>query len=981
MPLFNKKPIEPTPAIPPSLVYSHPETEVWFIDFTGEIFLNYDEFITRYTLYKKRVWTCEVTGKAGLTYREAMESEKAARRKYDSKFPEAWRRVALEKIHWSTQPLVNLVDELHAYLSERVFIGELVGVMLGGEEYNAVVTEIYPLPKPGQQDVDVKKPLYTMLNPPTETPKVEEQSKYLVHLSTADGRMLDDMDPETSVRFKFYGFQLQRNKRAMAKTNLKVFIKDSATRETWVGAPWVVKSDLVRRYHLSVTPPESLNVKSSDKQKKLMESRKKIIEEVNPKIEVIQFPIEDLDLPSKAPRAKVDANGVAIPEKPTPSDNLLGITCESLSPLLQSWYFLTVFGKAIGFYPSNLDDFAQALCHRSDRPRALLVYEAFGTLMTAACKYWAEALHAGHVRPELPSTSPDDGKDQYFSKLRELSDDEKVSIEQWYKWCPGRWCTEAEVKGRSRHQDHSKRLKAWEVALIGFLRDAVPDVAFPGKWRVLSLLVGNEPADDFITKAETAPPEVKPEQPNYAELANGDLDILTQLGMDDSDAEVTQRRSLRKRKRVIAYSSEEEEEEKPAAKAVRSSSRLKAAAAAEKPPSDHEPEEEAEEKAPAAKSRGRPPKNKLQNVDIEKLIEIASRRFALLDATDKVSILHCIVQFGALHSETIRDYVDDAVDKVLELRKERREMSKDQKTVEQLKAELEQKEKEKVAVKENGVNGHHEDEKGAEAEHAHETPTYDVDALSRISSRVMKLKAEQARREEEERRRREEAEKARREHKEKQKELRKAQEEKKKVDESERALLKRQITIEVELRMMVGVSRVTPLGCDRYFNRYWWFDGSVGTMTPEIEALQHLTKKGGLKIGQLEWATGVLFVEDVGFRAEDRPKFLETQGSDVQGRWGYYSNPEQVEDLMRWLDPRGLREMELLSALSHVKEAALMSMKKRLEDHEKQVETSALRRSSRHGVDDSAASFMKYTNHWASYELYKKGTLLQGSTQ
>ncbi|KAJ3014117.1 UNVERIFIED_CONTAM: hypothetical protein HDU68_000417 [Siphonaria sp. JEL0065] len=41
------------------------------------------------------------------------------------------------------------------------------------------------------------------------------------------------------------------------------------------------------------------------------------------------------------------------------------------------------------------------------------------------------------------------------------------------------------------------RLRAWEVALLGFLRDCVSESEFDGKWRVLAVLIGTVEIDDI----------------------------------------------------------------------------------------------------------------------------------------------------------------------------------------------------------------------------------------------------------------------------------------------------------------------------------------------------------------------------------------------------------------------------------------------------------------------------------------------------
>lgn len=76
MPLVNKKPFLPEP-IPTHL---GPDDEVFYHELTNEIFTNYDEFFDRFLYCNSLIWTCSRTGKSGLTFKEALDSELAIRK-------------------------------------------------------------------------------------------------------------------------------------------------------------------------------------------------------------------------------------------------------------------------------------------------------------------------------------------------------------------------------------------------------------------------------------------------------------------------------------------------------------------------------------------------------------------------------------------------------------------------------------------------------------------------------------------------------------------------------------------------------------------------------------------------------------------------------------------------------------------------------------------------------------------------------------
>lgn len=75
------------------------------------------------------MWSCAVTGKPGLTYQEALESEKKARQNLQS-FPEA---LIIPVLYLATltrcSRLHEICDEIFAYVKDRYFVGETVEVV------------------------------------------------------------------------------------------------------------------------------------------------------------------------------------------------------------------------------------------------------------------------------------------------------------------------------------------------------------------------------------------------------------------------------------------------------------------------------------------------------------------------------------------------------------------------------------------------------------------------------------------------------------------------------------------------------------------------------------------------------------------------------------------------------------------------------------------------------------------------------------
>ena len=104
-------------------------------------------------------------------------------------------------------------------------IGEQVGIEVNGEPCYALVTDII---SPETQDI----------NPAA--------IEYIVHLCTWDGRTLTDEESGGfQLRYKVLVSQTKRSRQILSKNNFKDYIKSSAIKESWIGAPWKVKVCLI----------------------------------------------------------------------------------------------------------------------------------------------------------------------------------------------------------------------------------------------------------------------------------------------------------------------------------------------------------------------------------------------------------------------------------------------------------------------------------------------------------------------------------------------------------------------------------------------------------------------------------------------------------------------------------------------------------------------------------------------------------------
>ncbi|XP_053682669.1 bromodomain adjacent to zinc finger domain protein 1A [Sabethes cyaneus] len=98
--------------------------EVFYCETTNEIFSNYEDYFHRVLLISSIVWSCSVTGKPNLTYAEALESEKQAR-KILKKFPHAIKGPFLLIASYTKRCSLNAqLDDVFGFIKDRYFKGE-----------------------------------------------------------------------------------------------------------------------------------------------------------------------------------------------------------------------------------------------------------------------------------------------------------------------------------------------------------------------------------------------------------------------------------------------------------------------------------------------------------------------------------------------------------------------------------------------------------------------------------------------------------------------------------------------------------------------------------------------------------------------------------------------------------------------------------------------------------------------------------------
>ncbi|XP_073950847.1 bromodomain adjacent to zinc finger domain protein 1A-like [Choristoneura fumiferana] len=131
MPLLKRKAFEKSAASG----YLRDDDEVFHCEITDEIFKDYEEYCERIILVNSMVWSCEMTGKNNLTYAEALESEKAARRSLKD-FPMELRIPILYLASRTKRSsFAEMSEDVFNFVRERFFVGETVEACLEGDSW------------------------------------------------------------------------------------------------------------------------------------------------------------------------------------------------------------------------------------------------------------------------------------------------------------------------------------------------------------------------------------------------------------------------------------------------------------------------------------------------------------------------------------------------------------------------------------------------------------------------------------------------------------------------------------------------------------------------------------------------------------------------------------------------------------------------------------------------------------------------------
>ncbi|KAI2782946.1 ATP-utilizing chromatin assembly and remodelling N-terminal-domain-containing protein [Daldinia loculata] len=936
MVLFKRKPVQflQTPPVEDESI------EVWHIPQTGEIFITYEDYLNRMDFYNQPRFICQITGHSGLSFFEALKSELAGAQEVDQAFPEALKAPVLRRVQFQTISRIDtLVDMIYDEFKADYYPGESVMVQLmNGERVAGTVRDKARLGSKVLPDGTLTQPF----------------SRYMISI---DGRPGEEAVMD--------GDHVYRDRKIFTKSVLRSFIKKTVTREAWTGAPWLVKHDVAAQYHIDTRVPPHLRYDNKLLERKQHQAQKKASQPNNG--------VQDMNGMGGAFQSFGPAR---LPElKPAPKSHKAIKTHHSQSPHHQD---MDVHNDVNMYLPQTQGPHPQV---PGNVPFHFPV--PFRNSMVPP---------PAQPQPELPPPPPPPPKYPIEDLQLEPRDDYVRPALKFMCSDPPEGVVDSVARNdKILMKSIGSLLETWVTLNVYCEVFKLDSFTFDDFVEAVEITKEDTPCQLFTEIHCAVLKQVVSSEADGGQL----LVDLPELDDDEEDEDDDSEPA----------SPEPEPEPKPTGRATRSSlakleaERIKAEAAA----AEKTPEPEIKHRAPEAlanfdwveqlKKREfqdggwelimvgilhrlskRPWQTEaceevlasLVPPDIDPSQETVRQQYSKLDFNLRVSALE-IICLLTVSTKAVRAYIEECAETQTGYRKEKIEWQKQKKVAnEELKGFYDQHKillpenmppsppAEEAEIKTNGdVKMTDADDSPEEQSEAEDS---DIDATTRHNTRRGGNRAAERQRKREEEERKKEAELAA-----------KVPKQSKQFLKLQKDIQKRESTVkkcENEISILdndlreADCFRTRPLGKDRFWNRYYWFERNG---MPYAGLPTSSTAHAGYANGCI-WVQGPDEMEREGYidmlpehQEEYKAKFKMTvpqRKKMEEGRtsvfnayqWGYYSEPSEVDSLLNWLDPRGFNESKLRKEILAYKEKIVTHMKSRAqylcqEDEEETKET------------------------------------------
>ena len=928
MVLFKRKPVRylPHPQI------DDQESDVWFISDSNEVFTSYDAYLERMDFFKSKRFTCEVSGRSGLTFFDALRSEQAGSREIDEAFPQALREPVLRRVQFSTISRIdNLVEDVFNDFKTDFYPGELVTVILDDESrLNGLVREKAKFAEVRAQDGSVAR---------------EAFSRYFVRLvDRPNEEALADDD------------HIVRDRKVFTKQMLRSFIKNTVTREGWNGAPWLVKPEIAERFRIDTNIPPHLLYSNKVAAKKA--EKKRDSEQGEGMFGVWQSP----KLPELKPAGKGRKNHAAQQEQRVQPTAIL--FPENYPPLPYHGGQEPILMPPFGSY--NVQEWA-TYYRRAGIPRDIPddLPPPWYSMPPTQVPPTVMALPAP---PPLPIKYPIDDLD--VEPVRDGTHRPTlrfVATEQ----CDDRDSTTDIISGL-RQETVGLLLETWNTLNVYCQVLKIDSFTF----------------DDFVDAMMFSSPETDCEL--FVEVHCAVLKQLVNADNDDGGAIQISLPDLPDPDEEDEDAEEVDESRQPTptpepeypAKRTRSS--LNKVQFAEP-----EPEPEPEEDVPMVEHRaaemfgdngwveriqkrnlktggwelvvvgllhqlsGRPRLTDVCNkilshlapLDADATIDTVRIRYSTMDINLRIEALQIICQL-LLETKTVKNFLEEMSNTMTQYRKIKIEHQRARKealaklkelhTERRLLAPEPEKSPTPMPELEEAMENTNVDDEDISIPDSEDEDPVVTRSLRGGADRA----AERKRKREQEQERKEKAAEAKQTKgsREYQKVLRQIEKEREKIDQAEEQIF----IVDGDLRE-ADCPRTRVLGKDRFCNRYWWFERNA---MPHAGLPDSSTADAEYANGRI-WVQGPDDMEREGFLEINEPdkqayyrrfqmtpverKKLEEGSTNLNTakEWAFYDTPEELDMLIGWLDSRGMRELKLKKELNIQRDAIIKHMEKR----------------------------------------------------
>ncbi|KAF9037807.1 chromatin remodeling complex protein [Hymenopellis radicata] len=881
---------------------TNPKRDVFFLKQTGEIFETYEAYAARMSFYRLKQFQCEVTGKSGLDYFQALESERQEARTLHSRFSTPLKPAILKAVQWQVVGrLDHLVEAVYERFKDRYFQGEKVVVDLTGRKFYGTVDTVYTpkyyddvnardsrketrqgsdspraeLEEPHVITGDLKIPakdfnardppdryFYWVLITEPERDKSHDKAKTSQDKARADEAIGSLMEVTCHL--------MSRDRLTFSKSILRRFIRDCVDRDAAVASPWTVKSAIARRYGVNSDMPEETRRGVETIKKGEIDKRKKVWEDKDgpPTKKKKLTPAQEeraekreRDAQEKAEKqriAKEEAERIAADKK---KKKPLRYPTEDLDVRL------TDKDKKAGMKVQKPIPSRTALPF-NESPG---VFEAFLMSWNFLVVY-GQALHLSTFT-----------LDEFEHGIRHALDDPPCSLL-------------AEV--------HSTLI--YNLRTVPFHRHSAVLSLIQDDDE--SLVLGND-TDTLTTAMADIGNNWERVPLRLAEGRQGWEDAL--VGCIKDHATVANFPRLREVLTKLLFA----------------------------------PAEPDQARASSEASGSHSPAPSLYTVP-----SYPAERYPSLPPADRIAIISFMTNL-AISSKAIHAHMETCEEQLTALRKEKIEVNRSKKQLtEEMNTIL--PDTKDVPLDEDVVMQDPSDSEVGGSDAASDTPS-----ASKKTARQKDLRQKmqsQAKQREAARVKQASAKQALAEHR--------------RLDEELNKVERRLEGIERDFRKLLGGIRVKPLGRDRFYNRIWWFDG-LGSAA--------LLGSGGV----CQYGTGRIFVQGPSetdtdlLRLRQAEEDIEARRFEEEGEdgilgpteWAAYSDLEELEEFVAWLNPKGQRDVTLKAALTKWWSHIAGGIRKRTAVNAKLPEA---RRSARTktntGYDISREPYMTWTNRRAA---------------